>query len=636
MILDWFNARDVAQVGTALADQFAPPPPALSPATTGTSSSTGDQAKALGEILQRVDREVRTLRLNFYKKAKFANSFKWRLLENGVQKEKADQITQMLVLRLSESQADLEPDHVADVAPKTRSPTKSIKYLLIQGNQSLAEGAYANAIEAYQALLELNPRNVAALNNLGAALCKLGRYGEAANRFRQAVSLSPHDADAHGNLGNVLRWTGHIGEAEIWLRRALKLKPNFLDARNNLGLTFAFLGRLREAETNFRKVLKAEPRNADALFGMGHIAKLEGRFDEAEVMFKRSLEVNPKMPSAWADLANIRKLTASDHAWLKGAEDLVASGIAPLDEAELRFAIGKYYDDVKDFKDAFRNYKSANLLLKTIAEDYVPDTRSRAVDELMRVYTREGMSRMASGASASMKPIFVVGMPRSGTSLAEQIIASHPSVKGAGELTFWNDAWREHETAILQGVLDESARKSLAEAYLRVLETHSEDAQRVVDKAPINSDHLGLIHSVFPNARIVYMQRDPIDTCLSCYFQKFAANLNFTMDLADLAHYYREHHRLMAHWRAVLPPGTILDLPYAELVANQEEWTRKILDFLGLEWDERCLEFHNTKRAVVTASYWQVRQKIYKDSVARWRNYEKSIGPLLPLRHLTP
>jgi hypothetical protein len=224
-------------------------------------------------------------------------------------------------------------------------------------------------------------------------------------------------------------------------------------------------------------------------------------------------------------------------------------------------------------------------------------------------------------------------MMRSGTSLAEQILSSHPSVKGAGELGFWSDAAREHETAIRQGLLGGPIREKLATDYLRVLESHS-DALHVVDKAPVNSDHLGVIHSAFPKARIIYMQRDPIDTCLSCYFQPFSTALNFTMDLSDLAHYYREHRRLMAHWSAALPTGTILEVPYAELVADQEGWTRKILDFLGLEWDEQCLDFHKVQRPVATASYWQVRQKIYKDSVERWRNYKQFISPLLGLKAL--
>jgi len=169
---------------------------------------------------------------------------------------------------------------------------------------------------------------------------------------------------------------------------------------------------------------------------------------------------------------------------------------------------------------------------------------------------------------------------------------------------------------------------------LRVLELKDGKALRVVDKAPVNADHLGLIHGVFPNARIIYMQRDPIDTCLSCYFQKFVLSMNFTLDLSDLADHYREHRRLMAHWRSVLPPGTILDVPYEELVADQEGWSRKILNFLDLGWDERVLDFHNTKRSVVTASFWQVRQRIYNDSVHRWRHYEKFIRPLLDLKGL--
>jgi hypothetical protein len=325
-------------------------------------------------------------------------------------------------------------------------------------------------------------------------------------------------------------------------------------------------------------------------------------------------------------------MAPSDGAWLERAEELAAGGIAPMEEAGVRFAIGKYCDDVGEFERAFKNYKGANELLKTLAERYEPDVRTRFVDDLIRVHTRAAVSRSDSGASASIKPVFVVGMPRSGTSLAEQIIASHPAVAGAGEVQFWNAAMHKHDALIRREPLGESTRKDLAEGYLQALADHSHDALRIVDKAPVNSDYLGVIHSVLPNARIIYMRRDPIDTCLSCYFQQFPPTLKFTMDLSDLAHYYREHKRLMAHWRAVLPPGTILDVPYAELVADQEGWTRRILDFIGLEWDQRCLDFHSTKRAVATASYWQVRQRIYSRSVHRWRNYRKFIGPLLDLK----
>jgi hypothetical protein len=201
-------------------------------------------------------------------------------------------------------------------------------------------------------------------------------------------------------------------------------------------------------------------------------------------------------------------------------------------------------------------------------------------------------------------------------------------------LQFWANTVRDHEVLIRGGILDDAKRRTTAEKYLGVLAAKSVDAQHVVDKAPGNADYLGLIHNVFPNARVIYMQRDPIDTCLSCYFQKFALSMNFTMDLADLADRYREHRRLMDHWQTVLPSGTMLNVPYEELVADQERWSRKILDFLGLEWDEGVLNFHETKRAVATASFWQVRQKMYRSSVHRWKNYERFIGPLRDLKQL--
>jgi len=630
MMLDWFNAREATQVGAALADEFAPR--TAPPAARGKKTAQADSSNALQELLRCADREVRSLRLNFYKKAKFANSFKWRLIENGVARDVADEVTQSLVLHLSQNRAGLVQAQDLAVAPTGRPSATKAKYLLTKGNDSFPRGAYAEAAAFYKDLVELDARNADALNNLGAAYDKLDLLKEAEECFRRAIALKPDYADAHCNLGNLLLRRGETAESEIWLRRALKLNPNHVDARFNLGVTLVSLGRLREARARLEKVLKSAPHHADALYLMGHIARLEGRFEEAETRFNRALKINPKMPGAWAALVGTRKMTSADAAWLKGAEEIAASAIPPIEEADVRFAIGKYCDDVRDFEQAFQNYKRANELLKTIAESYERDVRTCFVDDMIRIYTREAISRVQGGASASMKPIFVVGMPRSGTSLAEQIIASHPAAKGAGELGFCDDSVLAHDSEFRQGMLGELTRKKLAEVYLRALEARSGDAPRIVDKAPVNSDYLGAIHSVFPNARIIHMRRDPIDTCLSCYFQHFSVAMNFTLDLSDLAHYFREHERLMAHWRAVLPPGSILDVPYAELVADQQAWTRKILDFLGLEWDERCLNFHETKRQVVTASAWQVRQKIYKHSVARWRNYEKFIGPLLDLR----
>jgi tetratricopeptide (TPR) repeat protein len=623
MAFNWLNATEVAKIGIELADEFA-------------SGRTAKPAThdVLREIIQRVDVEVRPLSLNFYKKAKFANSFKWRLLEHGVEKALADEATQELVLHLSTRAGGLT-DGIKDDATALRPEVKSAKHLLARGDKSMARGAYAKALASYQDFVVLRPRNPTGLNNLGTALFVLGRYNEAELHYREAMRIQADYADAHSNLGTVLMLRGNYGEAEQTLRRALKLNPHLVQGRINLGLTLALSSRLRDARAHFEKALKHEPHHPDALFGMALIAKTEGRFDEAAALLERALQVNPGMPKALASLARLRKMTAGDGGWLENAEKVAAGGIPALEESELRFAIGKYYDDVGAFELAFQNYERANELLKPIAEPYDRDAHARFVEVMIRAHA-PGTVAAKQGGSASMKPVFVVGMPRSGTSLVEQIIASHPAAKGAGELEFWSNAVHEYEDSILAGPLAGSARKKMADDYLSLLETKSGDVFRVVDKAPLNSDYLGVIHSVFPNARIVYMQRNPIDACLSCYFQNFVLSLNFARDLTDLADYYRQHERLMAHWRAVLPPGTILDVPYEELVADQEGWSRRILDFIGLEWDSTVLDFQDAQRPVVTASFWQVRQKMYKESVGRWRNYEKFIGPLLTLEHPAP
>ena len=629
MMLDWFNAREAAEVGTALADQFAPhTAPA---AKRGNKAVQGQSTDALQELLRRADSEVRKLRLNFYKKAKFANSFKWKLIENGVKPEVAKEVTQCLILHLSQKMADTAAGAGAAAASAVQPASGKIDSLLTRANKSFAEGDHAQAAALFSEFVEFVPRRPDVINSLGVALLELHRHQEAEQRYREAIEIDPGCVEALCNLASVLQ--GDPQEAEEYVRRALRINPKHPGARTILGRTLAFTGRLHEAKAAFRKALKIAPNESDALLGLAQIERTEGRFDEAESLNKRVLKTNPKNPIAWAALNSTRKMTTADSDWLKGAEEIAGSGISLWEEAELRFAIGKYFDDVEDFARAFQNYRRANELLKTVAQKYDTQKHSRFADDMIRAYSQQAMSRIGDGGSASMKPILVVGMPRSGTSLTEQIIASHPTAKGAGEPEFWLNAARAHQSEMRQGILGEPARKKLAEEYLRVLERHCPGAQRVVDKTLINSDYLGFIHSVLPNARIIRMLRDPIDTCLSCYFQHFSTAMRFSMDLNDLADYYRVNQRLMNHWCNALPAGTILEVPYEELVVDQEAWTRKILDFLGLEWDERCLSFHETQRSVNTASAWQVRQKMYTQSSGRWRNYEKFIGPLKGLKN---
>ena len=229
-------------------------------------------------------------------------------------------------------------------------------------------------------------------------------------------------------------------------------------------------------------------------------------------------------------------------------------------------------------------------------------------------------------------------MLRSGTTLAEQILASHPRVFGAGEQTFWSEAAAATLSNAAKDVaapaISDAALADLGDRYLQRLRQLAPDALRVVDKLPTNFLFLGLIHAALPGARIIHLRRHPLDTCVSIYFQHFEAANTYTNDLGDLAHYYAEYRRLMAHWRSVLPGDAILDVPYEGLVADLPTWARRMLEFIGVPWDARCLEFDRTARSVVTASKWQVRQKLFASSVGRWRHYERFVTPLMPLLEL--
>jgi len=302
-LLNWFNVRDVMAVGEALADQLAPQ--ASGRARHEQQAPRAASSKVTQEFLRQAQNKVGPLRLNFYKRAKLANSFKWRLRENGVEEKVADEATKALVLHLFMGRADVgaEPAASASAPVEPSEAAPKPQQLLSEGNRHFAQGAFAEALACYQELVALKPRHADGLNNLGAVLCKLGRYLEAEPYFHRALQLRPDNAEAHNNLGSVQRWNGQFREAEASLRRALKLKPNYLDARSLLGLTLVQQGRLREARAQLEKVLKAAPRHTEALLALAQVASSEGRFEDAEKLFKRVIEIEPGKPGAWAGLA---------------------------------------------------------------------------------------------------------------------------------------------------------------------------------------------------------------------------------------------------------------------------------------------------------------------------------------------
>jgi tetratricopeptide (TPR) repeat protein len=504
------------------------------------------------------------------------------------------------------------------------------------GHALLDLGQPDDAAASYRRAVELKPRYAEAHDNLGCALLELGRLDDAAASFRRAIEISPEFAEAHNNLGNALRGLGKLDDAAASYRRTLGIKPNFAEAHCNLGLALRLQGRTAEAQASCRKALDINPQSAESFVVLADSSADRGEFAEAENLFKRAIAIEPELPEAWAGIVRLRRMTQSDAAWLAQAQRIAGQPLPARREVPLRYAIGKYFDDVKDFEQAFMNFQRANELTKLRRARHDRRQLTQVVDLITQSHNPKWLEESRIDAHESARPVFIVGMLRSGTTLAEQILASHPDVFAAGELTFWNTASGVYQSCALKTPPNSTLLRKLADDYLRLLEDLSDDARRVIDKMPTNFAFLGLIHAALPNARIIHMRRNPIDTCLSIYFQHFETAVSYANDLEDLAHYYTEYLRIMKHWRLILPEDAILDVSYEGLVKDPEAWSRKMLEFIGLPWDPRCLDFHGTHRAVITASRWQVRQKINSASVLRWRNYEKFLGPLLHLPDLDP
>jgi tetratricopeptide (TPR) repeat protein len=499
------------------------------------------------------------------------------------------------------------------------------------GNAFRDLGQLDDAVACHRRALELQPDLAEAGINLGNVLRDLGQYDAATVSYRRVLEIDPHSALAHCDLGGALRDLGRLGEAETSFRQALRLKPDYAQAHSNLGVVLRLQNRMREAEASCRHAREFDPNLAASIVLAAELHADSGQFEAAEQLFKRASEVEPNSGHAWAGIAGLRKMTVNDVAWLTEAQRLVSRPLPPRDEALLRYAMGKYFDDLQDYPQAFTNYRRANELAQLCTAKYDSEFLAQAVSRTIHRHDRQWMGDVAGKTGASARPVFVVGMPRSGTSLAEQILASHPAVFGAGELPYWSQAAAKYESSSIDGATRDSLIGTFARDYLQLLKGLSPDAPRVVDKMPSNFLFLGLIHAALPGARIIHMRRNPIDTCLSIYFQNFDVAHSYANDLADLAHYYSEYLRLMQHWSATLPKDVMMEVPYEGLIADPEAWSRKMVEFIGLPWDDGCLDFRRTNRAVVTRSRWQVRQSISKSSVERWRNYQDFIGPLLSL-----
>jgi tetratricopeptide (TPR) repeat protein len=504
----------------------------------------------------------------------------------------------------------------------------------ILGLALASRGEFEEALACYRRALALDAGYVDAVNNLGNALRDLGERRESLAYYSRAVELDPSRAESHCNLGNALFEMQRIGEAAQSYTKALELKPEYGAAHLSLSMALRMQGRADEALLSCEAALAINPDYPEAVALLGELKADRGQFADAQALFQRAISLDPDFPFAYFNVAMHRKMTNDDAAWLNRVEALLRRPLPLRHEISLRYALGKYHDDIKQFEQAFHQYRKANELTKRNGLVYDAAKLTLHVDQIIADFPAATVRGAQQHGHASQRPVFIVGMPRSGTSLTEQILASHPSVFGAGEVVFWDGAYESFRQGVLTGVTAADLIPGIAADYLDRFAQLSDSALRVVDKMPPNFMNLGLIHAAFPHARIIHMRRHPIDTCLSIYFQYFLNTHPYANDLDNLLHYYREYSRIMDHWRRTLPAAALLEIPYESLTADQEFWSRRLVDFVGLPWDPKCLDFHQTDRVVITASKWQVRQRIHTASSGRWKNYQRFVGPLMPLADL--
>jgi len=527
------------------------------------------------------------------------------------------------------------------------------------------------AIDAYRQALALNPRLAFAHNNLGTALGHLQRFDEAVEHFRLATIADPNLAQAFDNLATALRKLGRLEEAVAAYRQSIRAKPDNAATHNQLGNTLQQLGgrgneaidaykaaialapdsaaayhdlanalfgrnRTAEALACYERAIELKPDFALAYANMGLALQQIGRRAKGIAAFERALELEPENIEFHYKMSDSKRFTAAD-AQLATLERLSTRAVSRSadEQVKLHFMLGKAYDEVGRHEAAFDQLSRGNRLMRQQLS-YDPDAVHAYFERIRSIFTADMIRTNEGAGHPSAAPIFILGMPRSGTTLAEQILAGHPQVYAAGELsnfalaaTAKPDKGRPNGYPELARTLDRRGFFDLGATYLASLPVALPLPDRITDKMPGNFSYVGLIHLALPNARIIHIRRDPLDTCFSLYSKLFIAGQPFSYDLEDIGRYYRDYQRLMAHWEAVLPEGRMIEVQYEDMVGDLEGQARRMVAHCGLEWDPRCLAFQNAKRTVRTASFSQVREPLYATSVGRAQPYRDMLRPLI-------
>ncbi len=530
--------------------------------------------------------------------------------------------------------------------------------------QFLKEGRPADAIAPLREAALLQPSNAIIQHDLGLACLEAGRIADAVAALRLAVASDPGYADAYFRLGVGLEKLGNLGEAIAAYDSATQLLPSLTEAWFRAGAlvymlghrqeaigcfrraaatggqtTFGRLGKARalltedrnqEAEKVLRRTVALEPNNAMAHDLLGNLLSEFGHFDEARACFERAIAIAPLLAGCYYDLVRCRPVTRDDDGLLQKMEAALATpGLEAAQRARLHLALGKAADDLGDYALAMQHFDSADAVRRS-SLSFDSAAFDNEIDQLIARCTPELIAQANSLGSGDATPVLILGMPRSGTTLVEQIISNHPEAGAGGELYFWNErgaAWhRSGATGLKRPFF-----ATVAADYLRVLRSIAPKAARVTDKMPFNFLWAGLIHMAFPRALIVHCRRAAVDTALSIHQTHFHPSLAFPTGGEELVRYFRSYQRLTDHWRNVLPPDRFIEVDYEELTRAPEPVIRSIIAACGLPWHDACLRPELNPRAVRTPSKWQARQPIYRNSVARWRRYEPWLGPLRAL-----
>lgn len=499
-------------------------------------------------------------------------------------------------------------------------------------------GDWDLAIDLLSKAIQLAPTVGIYHRDLCALLRKSGRLNEALAIGRRALKLLPEDAQAHYVFAMVLADKNKVGDAVLNYSRALELDPKHDLAWNNMGAMLEQIGEISSAEFAYYMAITVNPKNSAAMNNLGVLCAKQGKLSISQECFENAIKVKQDYLAAHFNISTLKTYNLKDPHLLEleklslGREQLLIT-----ERIQLNFALGKAREDIGDFDGAFAAYAEGNHLHYEIYpydEELAGKLHSKVIDTFGQQFFSDRPS-VSKGRPSKQTPIFIVGMPRSGTTLVEQILSSHPSVFGAGEIMDLSEVIetapkrrKSHQFTDWCQYASEGVYSELGRAYEERLFALASDQTYITDKMLGNYHYIGMIHKMLPDAKIVHVMRDPMGSCFSCFSRHFENSMNFAYDLDVLGRYYLRYIEMMQHWHQVLPVQTILDIRYEDVVEDVEGQIRQILEFVGLPWDASCLEFHQNKRYVRTASMAQVSQPIYKTSLDRWEHFARHLGSL--------